>query len=158
MNDKEQSERFIRLWNSKDEVWRASLIAHVAHYDDFRRDGVTPYIEHPKAVVRSVPVRQKPIAWLHDVLEDHPDEYNAEYLLGLGFSQYVVDAVVAMAKIPGELFADYISRVLKNPDAVIVKIADIEHNKSCNPTAKALVRYEEALIRLKEKQKENASC
>ena len=156
MTNKEQKERFVKIWADKDEAGKAEILATLVHYNDKRRDGVTPYIMHPKEVVSKVADRQKPIAWLHDVLEDHGNEYSAEYLLYLGFSKYVVDAVVAMTKIPGELFYDYISRVLANPDAVIVKIADITHNMSCNPTAKARVRYVEALERLQAKLKEQA--
>ena len=154
MNEQEQKERFVKLFYGRDEAFRAEILATVAHYNDFRRDGVTPYIMHPKEVASKVPDRQKPIAWMHDVLEDHGDEFSAKMLLELGFSKYVVDAVVAMTKVPGELFYDYISRVLANPDAVIVKIADITHNMSCNPTAKARVRYAEALERLQAKLKE----
>ena len=46
-------------------------IATSAHEGQTRRDGVTPYIEHPKAVARRVHTDdEKAVAFLHDIIED----------------------------------------------------------------------------------------
>lgn len=50
----------------------AREIATESHVGQFRRDGVTPYIDHPAAVVTRVgsDLRMIAVVWLHDVLED----------------------------------------------------------------------------------------
>ena len=40
---------------------------------------------------------------------------------------------------------DYWKKILKNPDAAIVKIADIKYNLSDSPSDHARVKYEKAL-------------
>jgi hypothetical protein len=54
-------------------VLLAEQIARKAHVNQFRRDGVTPYITHPEAVVKKLGTESDDVlavAWLHDVLED----------------------------------------------------------------------------------------
>ena len=68
----------------------------------------------------------KEIAWLHDILED--TKTKAEDLLKAGISPWVVVAVVALTKLPGEDYTAYLRRVKENPAAREVKIRDILHN------------------------------
>ena len=57
-------------------VKKVEVIATKAHEGQYRRDGVTPYIEHPKAVAARVRGDEKAemVAWLHDVIEDTKKE------------------------------------------------------------------------------------
>ncbi len=122
----------------------AMLLATDAHRGQFRRDGVTPYITHPAAVARMVSDAAKPVAWLHDVLEDCP-EFTVRTLYDKGLAYYIVEAVVTLTKVPGEDYFVYIRRVKANPLAREVKIADIEHNLGSQPKKKNVFKYRKAL-------------
>lgn len=65
------------------------------------------------------------VAWLHDVLED--TKVTEEELRGL-FPEAVVDAVVALTRKPHEPTEDYLTRVLLNDLAPLVKVADMLDN------------------------------
>jgi (p)ppGpp synthase/HD superfamily hydrolase len=128
----------------------ARFIAYRAHAGQFRRDGVTPYITHPEAVANSFPqhaVYERAVAWLHDVLEDN-EQFCTYALRVMGVDLTVVDAVVILTKKRDQLYDDYIDRVLTNPLAMRVKIADIRHNLSCNPKETTKVRYASSLKKL----------
>lgn len=90
-----------------------------------------PYIEHLKRVKdkcadRGIDHEVKTVALLHDLLEDCP-EWN-EKVLRTFFPDSVVDSVVSLTHKPGESYNDYISRVIKDEWACIVKKADLEDN------------------------------
>ena len=76
----------------------AEKVATDAHAGQFRRGGVIPYIEHPKAVASRVgnDVDAQVVAWLHDVLEDC--DITADELREQGFSERQVNAVKLMTK------------------------------------------------------------
>jgi hypothetical protein len=117
--------------------------AEYYHRGQFRRDGETPYIKHPEAVADAVTSWQaKCVAWLHDVLEDTAC---TEMWLRKCLHGTIVDAVVALTKKDGEDYEEYIARVTDTPYAAAVKIADIQHNLSDNPTKKQRAKYEKAL-------------
>lgn len=61
------------------------------------------------------------VAYLHDILEDTDV---TEALLRAHFSAEVVDAVVAITKIDGEKYSDYIAKVAANKIALDVKLQD----------------------------------
>jgi len=133
------------------QILLARAIAHLAHRGQFRRDGLTPYITHPAAVAAMVPEEFQPVAWLHDVIED--TFMTLTLLLELGVAPDVVASVDAITKrkSAGESYDDYLGRVLVNPAAVAVKVADIENNLSGEPTEKARAKYAKALPLLKAK-------
>jgi len=85
---------------------KALSIAEQAHKGQFRKDGITPYIEHPVKVASflyTLHIRDDEIlaiAILHDVLED--TSVQANDLLNAGFSKEVVNAVC------GSVYLDYI--------------------------------------------------
>lgn len=59
-------------------VETAEKIARTLHEGQFRADGVTPYIEHPKAVAELVKEyggseRCVCLAWLHDIMEENTE-------------------------------------------------------------------------------------
>lgn len=121
-------------------------IATQAHQGQFRSDGVTPYIEHPKAVAESFPETQiglRAVAWLHDVLED--TSLTAQALLDSGVSPWVVKAVEALTRGQDELYEEYLYRVKSNHMSRKVKIQDILHNLSDSPSKNQVRKYAFAL-------------
>lgn len=65
------------------------------------------------------------VAYLHDILEDTEIPYLE--LVG-AFTLKVVDAVLAVTKVRGESYPEYIAKVKANPLARLVKIADTTCN------------------------------
>jgi len=127
----------------------AEFVATIAHDGQFRRDGVTPYIEHPRAVASRVGDDEKAqsVAWLHDVLED--TKMTAEHLVKMGIPTDVVEVVKLLTFDPYEqLYSEYIKRVKSDPVARRVKIADMLSNLSASPTEKQIREYVGALAEL----------
>ena len=118
-------------------------IADTAHSGQFRKDGKTPYIIHPRAVAAVVEKRLKPIALGHDLGED--TEITTEELVFIGFDSYVTNAIDLLThkhRVPNVV---YWNNILTNSDAVIVKIEDIKHNLSSAPTIRQIQKYAQAL-------------
>lgn len=107
------------------QIERAQSVARRAHLGQFDKSG-TPYLEHCQRVAAKL---KEPsavtVAWLHDVLEDS-DVSEAE--LRDQFESAVVDAVVAITRVPGEAAEAYYDRVRANELARQVKLADIHDN------------------------------
>jgi (p)ppGpp synthase/HD superfamily hydrolase len=129
----------------------AKFIAYAAHRGQFRSDGVTPYITHPEAVANSFPennVKERALAWLHDVLEDCP-WLSPFALRKFGLDSEVVWAVNAMTHEKDVPYDEYIDDVIDyGPSVVKVKLADIRHNLSCDPTEVSKAKYAKALPKL----------
>jgi len=129
------------LFNASHLVWRAYNIAKNAHSGTFRRDQITEYITHPLAVEKLLEKECdyiRMVALLHDVLEDTSV---TEKDLAIDFPQEVVDAVVLLTHKKDEAYEDYIKKVKENKIARKVKITDMLHNLSCNPTQKQINKY-----------------
>lgn len=110
-----------------------------------------PYLTHLDAVARNVvklagfnPELLK-IAYLHDVLED--TQATLSDLEAEEYSDYVIDGVLAISKGKGEQNPDYISRVLKTPQAAVVKLADLMHNTQPDRLAKLPTHTQERLLK-----------
>lgn len=107
---------------------KAILIATNAHDGQFDKGG-SPYIMHPIKVMhytRSTDPEILAIAVMHDVVEDTKVTYKD--LRDAGMSERVIEGVRALTKVPGETYEEYKARVKMNPDARIVKMADLRHN------------------------------
>lgn len=116
----------------QEEILRAKLFCVNAHAGQFRRDGSTPYHTHPFAVADAVPDELKPAAYLHDVMEDCGVSVHALSLAGISARTILI--VERLTRVPGESYDDYLLNVLGCPDAIRIKIADMEHNLSCDPS------------------------
>ena len=129
-------------------------IATAAHSGQFRRDGKTPYIVHPKAVVDRVVGDTDAVsaAWLHDVIEDCDETRTS--LQEKGVPSNVLDAVEAMTKTKGPSYEEYLARVRGNPLARKVKIADMLANLSDGPTERQIKKYAHGLLFLLEEDDE----
>lgn len=126
------------------EYWirRAQEIAIAAHEGQKRADG-SPYIKHPARVADAVEARLKPIAWLHDVVEDTRvtlDDLKAE-----GFPLYIIEAVDLLTHRKGEPNLSYWGKIKANPDALAVKLTDINDNVNDTPSEYAKQKYGRAL-------------
>lgn len=111
---------------------KAKQIAAEAHRGQLRKNGITPYITHPAAVVELLKgrgIKDQDIlasAWLHDVIEDCN--------ITAAFLEQELNSNIA--RIVGALTRDvereeYKERI-KNADYAvqIVKLADVVHNVS----------------------------
>ena len=110
----------------------AFMIASLAHEGQFRRDGKTPYIEHPRDVARRLKGSQVQAAgWLHDVWEEtwHSDlVYDRAYLISLNVAPAVALAVDVLTHRPHEPNIEYWGRIKHNKIALAVKVADLVSN------------------------------
>ena len=126
----------------------AAAVAARAHARQHRRDGVTPYITHPEAValrVRREPAEVIAAAWLHDVLADTQE--TPASLRAAGLPEIVVEAVIVLTK-EGGSYEEYLARVRANPIARKVKVADMLHNLSDEPTQRQILKYAQGLLAL----------
>ena len=86
-----------------------------------------PYILHPLHVMENVNSKEgKIVAILHDIIED--TDVTEDYLLKIGLSKRIVDAVVALTRSEDIDYQEYIKDLSSNPLAKEVKLADLEHN------------------------------
>ncbi|AZG71549.1 GTP pyrophosphokinase [Shewanella livingstonensis] len=85
------------------------------------------YILHPLRVMAKMDTEyEMAVALLHDVIED--SDYTADDLLTQGIPPDVVNAVQLLSKVAGETYDQFIGRIIDNPIAIKVKMADIEDN------------------------------
>ena len=127
-------------------------IARRAHAGQFDK-GTTPapYIEHVARVSAAVEEQYRPVAWLHDVLED-THETRAS-LLAAEVSAETIDVVKVLTKRPeeaGNAYAAFIERVATsgNLAAIRVKQADLTDNlRPGKPDG--VEKYTTALTRLR---------
>jgi (p)ppGpp synthase/HD superfamily hydrolase len=105
----------------------AMIYAYEKHHGQYDKGGV-PYIMHPLAVAEMMNQDEDAVvvALLHDVVEDTGT--SLEELLDAGFDLYIVQAVDAISRRPGEKYMDYLVRVKANPLATKVKLGDLTHN------------------------------
>ena len=134
------------------------IFATLAHRGQTDKAG-QPYILHPLRVMNNLglnaPLEHQMAALLHDVMEDCG--VTRELLEKQGFPESVIVAVEHLTK-DAEGEADYdkaITRVMKNPIAVKVKLADLTDNmdmeRLANPTEyelQRLAKYQAAKARL----------
>lgn len=123
---------------------KAITIATIAHQGQKDKAG-QPYILHPLRVMFSTKGEVERIcAVLHDVIED--TDVSMDDLRNEGFSEEVLSVLDAVTKRDGESYDDFISRILPNPVACRVKLADLNDNMDLsrikNPTEKDFQRIE----------------
>ena len=122
-----------------DMITRAYKLAEKAHQGQFRRDGITPYFEHPKAVAKNfIDPYYIATALLHDTIED--TQVREEDLVSEQFPSQVIEAILLLTKTPEVGILDYLLKIKENQIARAVKIADIEHN-SLTSTKEKLQQY-----------------
>lgn len=91
--------------------------------------GGNPYFGHLQRVAESVSDYGYIVmsaAYLHDAIED--GVFSEEILIKNGFSQRVVDLVKILTHNEFESYQEYIFRVSKDKEAIIIKLADLKDN------------------------------
>lgn len=134
-------------------VFIAKMIASRAHSGQYRRDGYTPYINHPSAVAAKLDGEDAVViatAWLHDVLEDTTE--TPETLRAAGIPDSVIHAVEVLTKAEGVGYDEYLRGVRQNWIARKVKVADMIHNLGDSPTERQIIKYARGLLALCDKQ------
>lgn len=108
---------------------KAITLAATGHEAQFDKAG-RPYILHPLQVMYNLGPdaddELRCIAVLHDLLED--TDYTIAYLLKLGFSQRVINALSLLNHQDGVDYDTYIRAIGTNIDATLAKLADLRHN------------------------------
>lgn len=104
----------------------AIAIATDAHKGQKDKAGAD-YIGHPLRVMERLNgEKEKIVAVLHDTIED--TFVTPAYLLEQGFSQEIVDGVLAVTRQENETYEDFVHRASLNPIGRAVKLADLEDN------------------------------
>ncbi|MBR6019913.1 MAG: HD domain-containing protein [Lachnospiraceae bacterium] len=108
---------------------QAIAIARDAHKDQTDKAN-RPYFLHPEAVASFVDTEEeKIVAYLHDVMEDHPD-----YMPVSGFREKfgdaVTDALLLLRHDRDDSYEEYIEKIRSSNNrlAIRVKLADLRHN------------------------------
>jgi GTP pyrophosphokinase len=135
--------------------------AQYAHKGQKRRTG-EPYIIHPSRVADIVssyyPSNEVAYfsALLHDSLEDAIEQGNVsdedemialihDAIEDIDLANKVVDTVVSLTKPKSANYSDYLLFLSNEPDALIVKMADMLDNISDNPSERQKNKYSQAL-------------
>lgn len=125
----------------------AREIATKAHEGQYRRDKVTPYIVHPKAVADRLINESATVvatAWLHDVIED--TEVTASSLSACGIPESVIKAVEALTYTGSLNYEEYLLGVKRDWIAKKVKVADMICNLADSPTDRQIIKYARGLV------------
>lgn len=89
-----------------------------------------PYFNHCYTVMKllgeNACEERKQIALGHDLFED--TDITAAFLRVEGFSERVIEGIMAMTKHRGQSYEEYQEQVIFNKDAPFVKCADLTHN------------------------------
>ena len=106
-------------------IYKAKKLAFEYHKDQRDRAG-KPYLEHLKTVADGLSIK-----------EDH--NYPVEKIKS-EFGDKIASAVVAISKIKGESYQDYLNRVKSNEIARIVKLSDLAHNMQLSRLPKVTLK------------------
>lgn len=104
------------------------VLAATKHSDKYDK-GNRPYILHPLTVMHRLRTDDELLMCIavgHDLIED--TGVTCEVLESMGFPDRVVDGIDALTKRDDETYERYISRLIDNDDAVLVKMEDLRHN------------------------------
>lgn len=147
-----------------DRLNRAILIAKKYHLGQLDKAG-KPYIEHPLRVMeRMKSESEKIVAVLHDVLEDNlhsKEEILFDFKHYIQITEIEMASLLALTRMYGEKYTDFILRLSLFDLATAVKIEDILDNLDVSrfdspeqriPSLE--MRYKKALIVLEESLKD----
>lgn len=107
---------------------KAIAVAAAAHQYQTDKGG-KPYILHCLTVMKNVHSEDEElmqIAVMHDLLED--TTFTERHLRDIGFSERVIEGVKALTKTKDQGENEYLIQVMRNKDAIKVKLADLRHN------------------------------
>jgi (p)ppGpp synthase/HD superfamily hydrolase len=107
------------------------MLATYKHAGQLDKSG-EPYILHPLAVMYLLYTTDEElqcIALGHDLLED-TNTTQAELIEN--FTPRIVEGIRTLTRFPAQTYADYKEQVKTNPDAIRVKLCDLQHNMDPN--------------------------
>ncbi len=105
-------------------------IAYTAHHGQ-KDNGGAPYIFHPFHLAEQMDTElEVTAALLHDVVEDTP--WTMDDLREAGIREEVLEVLTLLTHPKGMPYMDYIRRLLPNPTARKIKLADIRHNSDAS--------------------------
>ena len=149
---------------------RAIEIAVEAHRNDVDKGG-NPYILHPLRMMMQMHTNdEKMVAVMHDVVEDHGDEWPMSRLHEEGFSEAVLRGLASVTKNDAEhalkddeTYFSFVKRAAKDPIGRKVKMADMSDNLDIKRLGDEITdkdvarirRYKRALAILVEANREN---
>ena len=112
--------------NKNDLLLRAIEIAVKNHRTQFDKAGA-PYVLHCfRVMLKGKTLDEQITGVLHDVIEDTGVDENT--LREEGFSEIIIDAVMALTKMHGESNEEYLKKVTGNKIAARVMMYDVEDN------------------------------
>lgn len=104
------------------------VMATNAHHGQFDRGG-KPYILHCLKVMHNLKSDDEElqcIALGHDIIEDTNTTYVE--LREAGFTDRIIEGIRRMTKQPGQTYDEYKEQIFRSKDAMLVKMADLQHN------------------------------
>lgn len=133
-------------------IARAKAFSKKAHQNQFRRDGKTPYFNHPNKVAKLVATckgnkTQITCAYLHDVIEDTKEDKNQmkKHIKKL-FGTRILKKLLCLTRAENEDYFEYLEKIKRDKQLVLIKICDIVSNLSDTPTEKQKIKYAKALV------------
>lgn len=113
--------------NLVEEARRFAIYAHEGQKDKIGTDYFASHVEVVAGYTREYggTVEQVAAAYLHDTVEDTNVELHT---IVHSFGNEVAEIVDALTKRDNETYLQFVSRCIRTPDAVLVKIADIRSN------------------------------
>jgi len=130
------------------EALNKMLVLVTTEFDGIFDKGGVPYVLHCLKVMHYLKSEDEElmcIALGHDLVEDRKN-ITYKYLRDMGFSERVIAGIAAVTKVPGESPEEYLAKIMANPDAIRVKLADLRHNSDIrrlkSVTAKDVARIE----------------
>jgi (p)ppGpp synthase/HD superfamily hydrolase len=119
-------------WN-KGELLSKMLVIVTTRFEGVFDKGGTPYVLHCLKVMHYLKSEDEELLCIglgHDLIEDTFDSVfdGVSFLRVAGFTQRIIDGIVALTKVPGEPYAAYKAKVKANWDAVLTKKQDLRHN------------------------------
>lgn len=126
------SDAYSYLTGPVDALETVGKLAAAVHREQVDKSG-QPYVLHVRGAAdiargKGADTYQQMAALLHDSVED--TSCTLTQLHDLGVPPGVVEMVDALTRRPDESHDAYLTRLVRTPEAVLVKRADIEHNSS----------------------------
>lgn len=110
-------------------------LATKMHKGQFRKVSGEEAISHPLAVANKfTDENYKIVAILHDTIED--TSLTIEDLREIGLDESLILAIDILTKKQDQTYLDYILQCKKHEITKVIKIEDLKHNLSDNPTSK----------------------
>lgn len=111
-----------------------------------------PYILHCLKVMHYVKSEEEELLCIaigHDILEDCFNDIalGISVLRDKGFTERIIEGILAMTKRPGQAYEDYKAQVKRNADARKVKMADLRHNSDIRRLKGVTVKDIERTVR-----------